>query len=102
VRIEAELQAQGQWVEYVIKFETLISYTSAMQIVSPTCGNITTMKNHAKNCGWFDEEYFGSFREDVLVRQAQIKDKENTDTPATPVSNILTPFAPLGLSSTAA
>ena len=36
------------------------------------------------------------------MRQAQIKDKENTDTLATPVANILTPFAPLGLLSTAA
>ena len=89
-------------MEYVVKFETLIGYTSAMEIVLPTCGKITTMKNHAKTCGWFDEEYFGSLREDVLARQAQIKDKENVDTPATPVSNILTPFAPLGLLSTAA
>jgi hypothetical protein len=52
-----------------------------MEIVLPICGKVTTMKNHAKTCGWFDKEYFGSSRENVLARQAQFKDKENVDTP---------------------
>jgi hypothetical protein len=69
-----------------------------MEMVSPTCGKISTMKNHAKSCHWFSEEYFGNLRDDVLARQAKLKDKENTHVPATSVSNrnIVTPFAPHG------
>ncbi|KIM90831.1 hypothetical protein PILCRDRAFT_83980 [Piloderma croceum F 1598] len=54
---------------------------------------ISTMKNHAKSCHWFSDTYFGSLREAVLVRQAQMKDKENMNASASPVSN-WTPFAP--------
>jgi len=79
-----------------------------MDMVSPTCGKISTMKNHAKSCHWFSEVCFGSLRDDILAKHAKLtgKDKENISAPAThsPISSrdIITPFAPHGQGSTAA
>jgi hypothetical protein len=62
------------------------------------------MKNHANSCHWFSDTHFGSEREDVLARQAQMKDKENMNPSASPVSNwnVVTSFTPHGQASPAA